>query len=84
MTETQNGFRKGRSCTDPTFCLKLLIEKWRQFNLETHLLFIDYEKAFDNIQRQILFNILKSKTYPRYIVKGNSGYLHTKQNIDKI
>jgi len=27
MTETQNGFRKGRSCTDPTFCLKLLIEK---------------------------------------------------------
>ena len=21
MTETQDGFRKGRSCTDPTFCL---------------------------------------------------------------
>ena len=46
--------RKGRSCTDPKFCLKLLIEKRREFNLETHLLFIDYEKAFDNIQRQIL------------------------------
>jgi len=27
MTETQNGFRKGRSCTDSTFYLKLLIEK---------------------------------------------------------
>jgi len=25
MTETQIGFRKGQSCTDPTFCLKLLI-----------------------------------------------------------
>ena len=50
MTETQNGFRKGRSCTDPTFCLKLLTEKRREFNLETHLLFIDYEKAFDNIK----------------------------------
>ena len=49
MRETQNGFRKGRSCTDPTFCLKLLIEKRREFNLETHLLFIDYEKAFDNM-----------------------------------
>jgi len=68
---------------DPTFCLKLLIEKRREFNLETHLLlFIDYEKAFDNIERQILFNILKL-TYPRHIAKGNSGYLHTKQNIDK-
>jgi len=29
--------------------------------LETHLLFIDYEKAFDKIQRQILFNILKTR-----------------------
>jgi hypothetical protein len=49
-TETKNGFRKGRSCTDPTFFLKLLIEKRREFNSETHLLFIDYEKAFDNIK----------------------------------
>jgi len=64
MTETQNGFRKGRSCTDPTLCLKLLIEKRREFDLETHLLFIDYEKAFDSLQRQILFNILK----PRHIL----------------
>jgi hypothetical protein len=61
ITETQNGFRKGRSCTDPTFCLKFLIEKRREFNLETHLLFIDYEKAFDNIERQTLFYILKSR-----------------------
>jgi len=61
VTETQNGFRKGCSCTDSKFCLKLLIEKRREFNLETHLLFIDYEKAFDNIERHILFNILKSR-----------------------
>ena len=49
MRETQNGFRKGRSCTEQTFCLKILIEKIREFNLETQLLFIDYEKEFDNI-----------------------------------
>jgi hypothetical protein len=29
MTETQNGFRKGSSCTDPILCLKLLIKKRR-------------------------------------------------------
>jgi hypothetical protein len=40
---------KGQSCTDLTFCLKLLIEKRREFNLETHLMFIDYEKALNNI-----------------------------------
>jgi len=84
MTETQNGFRKRRSCTDPKFCLKLLFEKRRDFNLETHLLFIDYEKAFEYIKRQILFNILKSRHIPDTLFKGNSGYLQTKQNIDKI
>jgi len=51
MTETQNGFRKERSCTDPTFRLKLLIEERWEFNFETYLLFIDYEKTFANIKR---------------------------------
>jgi len=83
MTETQNGFRKGRSCTEPTFCLKLLIEKRREYNLETHLLFIDYEKAFHIIQRQILFNILKTRHIPDTMLKAMVD-IHTKQNIDKI
>ena len=63
-------FRKGRSCTDSTFCLKLVIEKRREFNLETHLLFIDYEKAFDNIERQISFNSLKSIRIPDTLLKA--------------
>jgi len=66
------------------FAFKLLIEKRREFDLETHLLFLDYEKAFDNIQRQILFKHFEIQTYPRQTVEGNSGHLHTKQNIDKI
>ena len=33
------------------------------------MLFIDYEKAFDNIQRQILFNILKSRHIPDTLLK---------------
>jgi hypothetical protein len=70
MTEKQNGFRKGGSCTDPTFCLKLLIEKMWEYNLETHLLFIDYEKAFYNVERQILFNILKSRHISDTLLKA--------------
>lgn len=30
LTETQTGFQKGRSFTDPTLCLKLLIGQHRQ------------------------------------------------------
>jgi predicted phosphoadenosine phosphosulfate sulfurtransferase len=55
---------------DPTLCLKLLIEKRREFNLETHLLFIDYEKAFDNIQRHILFHIFQSRHIPDILLRA--------------
>ena len=34
------------------------------------MLFIDYEKAFDNIQRQILFNILKSRHISDTLLKA--------------
>jgi hypothetical protein len=32
--------------------------------METHLWFIDYDKALDSVQRQILFDILKSRNIP--------------------
>jgi len=32
------------SCINPTFCLKLLTEKRRKYNLETYLLFIIIKK----------------------------------------
>jgi hypothetical protein len=70
ISEGQNGFRIRRSCTDATFCLKLLIEKRREYNLDTHLLFLDYEKAFDSVQRQILFNILEAINIPDKLLQA--------------
>jgi hypothetical protein len=40
LLEYQSGFRKGRSCIDPLFSMKLRIEKRRELNLETHLVFM--------------------------------------------
>jgi hypothetical protein len=77
LTETQNRFRKGRSCTDSAFFLKLLIEKRREYNLETHLLFIDHKK------RLIMYKYLYSKIqkYSRYVVKGKNGRTQNKISI---
>jgi hypothetical protein len=83
MTETQNWLQEERSCTDPTFCLEFLIEKWEEYNLATHLLFIGYEKSFVSIQRQILFDILKSTNFPDTLLKAIFD-IHTKQSINKI
>ena len=47
--EEQVGFRAGRSCNNNTFVLKQLIEKQLSVGKEVHLLFVDLEKAYDNI-----------------------------------
>ena len=47
------------------------MKKRREFNLETRLLFIDYEKAFDNIKRQIILNILKSRHIPDTLLQAS-------------
>ena len=41
LLEEQNGFRRGRSCIDKVFTLKQTIEKKREFNLKTHIAFLD-------------------------------------------
>jgi hypothetical protein len=54
----QNDFRKGRSSADAIFTVKVITVERKEYNLETRLLFIDYEKAIDNVDRQKLFQIL--------------------------
>ncbi|HYS62000.1 MAG TPA: reverse transcriptase family protein [Gemmatimonadales bacterium] len=58
LSESQNGFRKGRSCTDASYTVKLLMEKRVEHNLETHICFIDLEKAYDRVNRNKLFEVL--------------------------
>jgi hypothetical protein len=43
---------------------KLLPEKRREFNLETHFLFLEYEMAFDQVNRLKSFNILQKRNIP--------------------
>jgi hypothetical protein len=57
--EERAGFRAGRSCNDNAFVLKKLIEKQLSIGKEVHLLFIDLEKAYDNISLIKLWKALE-------------------------
>jgi hypothetical protein len=58
----QNGFRKRRACIEPLFSMELITppppprgrNREREFNLETHLAFLCYVEAFENVKRQTL------------------------------
>lgn len=50
----QNGFRKGRSCEDHIYTLTTIIQNRLAINKPTFCCFIDMEKAFDWIHRDLL------------------------------
>ena len=58
MVEEQCGFRKKRSCMDAMFTVQQIIEKRKEHNLPLFLLFIDYEKAYDNVNRDRLWEMM--------------------------
>ena len=62
--EEQSGFRSNRSCLDNIHCIRLLIEKNKAKNIETHMTFIDLEKAYDSIPRIMLWTAMERMNIP--------------------
>ncbi|KAJ4443242.1 hypothetical protein ANN_04910 [Periplaneta americana] len=68
LIEEQNGFRSNRSCIDSVFSLSQIIEKHREYNIPTSIAFIDYEKAFDTVKREKLWEILIARGIPKHLI----------------
>lgn len=82
LTEEQNGFRQNRSCIDGVFTLAQIIEKHREFNIPTHMAFIDYHKAFDTVNRTQLWETLVLIGIPQHLIYAiKSMYGNTKIKI---
>ena len=58
LREQQAGFRKNRSCTDQIRTLRLVLEQSLEWNSLLYINFMDYEKAFDSVDRQTLWKLL--------------------------
>lgn len=64
------------------FVLKLLIEKRREFNLQTCMVFIDYVKAFDNVLRGKLWSIMDRRGIPKHLIEViRNMYKDTQINV---
>ncbi len=58
IVDEQNGFRKKRSTVDQIACLTNIIDTRKKLKLQTFCAFIDFRKAYDYIDRGILWNRL--------------------------
>lgn len=54
LAEEQNGFRGSRSCIDHIFIMCTILRNRKSLGKETFLCFIDYKKAFDSVDRNLL------------------------------
>ena len=54
LVEEQNGFRASRSCIDHIYVLCTILRNRKLSEKETFLCFIDFQKAFDSVDRNFL------------------------------
>ena len=59
LPDVQAGFRKGRGTRDQIVNIRWIIEKVREFQKNIYFCFIDYAKAFDCVDHNKLWKILK-------------------------
>ena len=64
LPDVQAGFRKGRGTRDQIANISWIIEKAREFQKNIYFCFIDYAKAFDCVEHNKLWKILKEMGIP--------------------
>ena len=64
LPDVQAGFRKGRGSRDQIANIHWITEKAREFQKNIYFCFIDYAKAFDSVDHNKLWKILKEIRIP--------------------
>ena len=68
LPDVQAGFRKGRGIKDLIANICWIIEKAREFQKNIYFCFIDYAKAFDYVDHNKLWKILKEMGIPDHLI----------------
>ena len=67
LPDVQAGFKKGRGTRDQNANICWIIEKAREFQKDIYFCFIHYAKAFDCVDHNKLWKILKEMGIPDYL-----------------
>ena len=68
LPDVQAGFRKGRGTRDQIANICWIIKKARKFQKNIYFCFIDYAKAFDCVDHNKLWKILKETDIPDHLI----------------
>ena len=68
LTESQCGFRRNRSTIDMIFSVRQVQEKAIEQYRDLYIVFIDFRKAFDTVDRELLWKVLRAFGCPEHLV----------------
>ena len=68
LPDVQAGFRKGRGTRDQIANIRWVIEKAREFQKNIYFCFIDFAKAFDCVDHNKLWHILREMGIPDHLI----------------
>ena len=63
INDMQFGFMKGKGTTDAIFIVRQMQEKFRAKGKKLYFGFVDFEKAFDRVPREVLIILSCAETY---------------------
>jgi len=70
LRKEQAGFRKHRNCVDLMNTLRIILKQSVEMQAILYVVtFIDFEKAFDSVKREIMWSTLKEYGIPRKITQ---------------
>ena len=79
LPDAQTGIRKGRGTRDQIASICWIIEKAREFPKSIYFCFIDYAKAFDSVDPNKLWKILKETGLPEHLTCLWETYMQVKK-----
>ena len=82
ISENQFSFMLGRSTTEAIYLLRRLRGLYRGRKVDLHMVFIDLEKAYDRVSREVLWECLEKKgVSPLYIRLIKDTYVGGRVNL---
>ena len=83
LPDVQAGFSKGRGTRDRIANIRWIIKKSREFQINTYFCFIDYVRAFDCVDHNKQWKILKETGIPDHQTCLGETYMQVrKQQLD--
>jgi sorting nexin-29 len=64
----QCGFQKGKTTTDQLHTIRQILEKTKEYNIDTYHLFIDFKAAYDSINREKLLEAMLEFNIPKKLI----------------